>query len=167
MGETLHQGGDATRPSPHAALLDPTIQGVHGGHYRSLGGTPQLTLLINYQLFEELTGLPMSPHTAYEVTHAVPKGLTVLDVAPIREAIVGKIAAIAADQTRPHGLHRRNARESSALRSAALRAGGQLNLADIPALVNLQNVHGKAKPYQVKQLLRLIERYKLQMEEEP
>jgi predicted RNA binding protein YcfA (HicA-like mRNA interferase family) len=39
--------------------------------------------------------------------------------------------------------------------------------ADIPELVNLQNVNGKAKPYQVKQLLRLIERYNLQMEEEP
>jgi hypothetical protein len=34
-------------------------------------------------------------------------------------------------------------------------------------LVNLQNVNGKAKPYQVKQLLRLIERYNLHMEEEP
>ena len=38
---------------------------------------------------------------------------------------------------------------------------------DIPELVNLQNVNGQAKPYQVKQLLRLIERYNLQMEEEP
>jgi hypothetical protein len=28
-------------------------------------------------------------------------------------------------------------------------------------------VNGHAKPYQVKQLLRLIERYNLQMEEEP
>ncbi len=37
----------------------------------------------------------------------------------------------------------------------------------IPELVNLQNVHGQAKPYQVKQLLRLIERYNLQMEEGP
>jgi predicted RNA binding protein YcfA (HicA-like mRNA interferase family) len=39
--------------------------------------------------------------------------------------------------------------------------------ADSPELVNLQSVNGKAKPYQVKQLLRLIERYNLQMEEEP
>jgi predicted RNA binding protein YcfA (HicA-like mRNA interferase family) len=39
--------------------------------------------------------------------------------------------------------------------------------ADVPELVNLQNVNGQAKPYQVKQLLRLIERYNLQMEEEP
>ena len=39
--------------------------------------------------------------------------------------------------------------------------------ADIPALVNPHNVHGKAKPYQVKQLLRFIERYNLHMEEEP
>jgi hypothetical protein len=38
---------------------------------------------------------------------------------------------------------------------------------DIPELVNLQNVNGQAKPYQVQQLLRLIERYNLQMEEEP
>jgi hypothetical protein len=38
--------------------------------------------------------------------------------------------------------------------------------ADVPELVNLQNVNGQAKPYQVKQLLRLIERYNLQMEEE-
>ena len=38
--------------------------------------------------------------------------------------------------------------------------------ADIPELVNLQNVNGKAKPSQVEQLLRLIERYNLQREEE-
>lgn len=35
---------------------------------------------------------------------------------------------------------------------------------DVLELVNLQNVNGKAKPYQVKQLLQLIERYNLQME---
>jgi hypothetical protein len=37
--------------------------------------------------------------------------------------------------------------------------------ANIPELLNLQNVNGQAKPYQVKQLLRLIERYNLQMED--
>ena len=36
---------------------------------------------------------------------------------------------------------------------------------DIPNLINLQNVNGKAKPYQIKQLLNLIEKYNLQMEE--
>ena len=30
-------------------------------------------------------------------------------------------------------------------------------------LVNLQNVGGKAKPYQVRQFLRLVERYNLTM----
>ncbi len=35
----------------------------------------------------------------------------------------------------------------------------------IPELLNLQNVKGKAKPYQVKQLLLLIETHNLQMEE--
>ena len=37
---------------------------------------------------------------------------------------------------------------------------------DVPALVNLQDVGGKAKPYQVKQLLQIIERYNLQLEDE-
>ena len=36
---------------------------------------------------------------------------------------------------------------------------------DIPELLNLQNVKGKAKPYQIKQLLQLIETYNLQMVE--
>ena len=36
---------------------------------------------------------------------------------------------------------------------------------DIPKLINLQDVDGKAKPYQVKQLLQLIERYNLQIED--
>jgi hypothetical protein len=37
--------------------------------------------------------------------------------------------------------------------------------ADVPELVNLQDVNGKAKPYQVRQLLRFIERYDLPMED--
>lgn len=35
----------------------------------------------------------------------------------------------------------------------------------IPELVNLQNVKGKAKSYQIKQLLQLVEKYNLQIEE--
>jgi hypothetical protein len=34
-------------------------------------------------------------------------------------------------------------------------------------LVNLQSVNGEAKPYQVKQLLDLIDRYNLKLEAEP
>ena len=34
-------------------------------------------------------------------------------------------------------------------------------------LVNLQDVHGKAKPYQVRQLLQLVERYNLSLGGEP
>ena len=37
---------------------------------------------------------------------------------------------------------------------------------DLPELINLKNVKGKAKPYQIKQLLEIVERYNLQMEEE-
>jgi hypothetical protein len=37
----------------------------------------------------------------------------------------------------------------------------------IPGLINLQEVDGQAKPYQIRQLLRLIERYNLQLEKEP
>ena len=35
----------------------------------------------------------------------------------------------------------------------------------IPELVNLQNVHGQAKPYQIKQFLKLVERHNLILED--
>lgn len=47
------------------------------------------------ELFTELTGLPLSVHTAHEVTQAVAEGLTVLDVSPSREEVVAKIVAVA------------------------------------------------------------------------
>jgi predicted RNA binding protein YcfA (HicA-like mRNA interferase family) len=37
---------------------------------------------------------------------------------------------------------------------------------DSPQLVNLQDVNGQAKPYQIRQFLRLVEKYNLTMEEE-
>jgi predicted RNA binding protein YcfA (HicA-like mRNA interferase family) len=37
---------------------------------------------------------------------------------------------------------------------------------DIPELVNLQNVAGQAKPYQIRQFLRLVERYNMTLEDE-
>jgi hypothetical protein len=51
------------------------------------------------ELFEELTGLPLSAHTAHEVTQGVAEGLTVLDVAPSREDLAARIAAVATGQT--------------------------------------------------------------------
>jgi len=36
----------------------------------------------------------------------------------------------------------------------------------IPELVNLQGVKGEAKPYQIRQFLKLIERYNLKLEDE-
>jgi len=38
---------------------------------------------------------------------------------------------------------------------------------DIPELINLQDIHGQAKPYQVRQLLRLVERYDLKLKSTP
>ena len=38
---------------------------------------------------------------------------------------------------------------------------------DIPELVNLREVGGEAKPYQIRQFLRLVERYNLELEDEP
>lgn len=35
--------------------------------------------------------------------------------------------------------------------------------AEIPEQINLQNVKGQAKPYQIRQCLRLIERYNLKL----
>ena len=37
---------------------------------------------------------------------------------------------------------------------------------DVRELVNLQDVGGEAKPYQIRQFLRLIERYKLRLQED-
>jgi predicted RNA binding protein YcfA (HicA-like mRNA interferase family) len=37
---------------------------------------------------------------------------------------------------------------------------------DVRELINLQNVRGQAKPYQIRQFLRLVERYALTMEDE-
>jgi predicted RNA binding protein YcfA (HicA-like mRNA interferase family) len=38
---------------------------------------------------------------------------------------------------------------------------------DIPQLINLQSVRGQAKPYQIRQLVRLVERYDLRIEDRP
>ncbi len=36
----------------------------------------------------------------------------------------------------------------------------------IPQILNLQDVRGQAKPYRIRQLLRLVERYDLSVEED-
>lgn len=36
---------------------------------------------------------------------------------------------------------------------------------EIPEIVNLQNVKGEAKPYQIRQFLKLVEKYNLQLED--
>jgi predicted RNA binding protein YcfA (HicA-like mRNA interferase family) len=38
---------------------------------------------------------------------------------------------------------------------------------ELSELLNLQNVGGEAKPYQIRQFLRLVERYNLIMEDSP
>jgi HicA toxin of bacterial toxin-antitoxin, len=37
---------------------------------------------------------------------------------------------------------------------------------DVPELLNLQEVRGQAKPYQVRQFLSLVERYALRLEDD-
>jgi hypothetical protein len=49
------------------------------------------------------------------------------------------------------------------------RTGGSHHLFtrdDIPDIVNLQERRGEAKPYQVREFVRLIERYNLRLEDE-
>ena len=36
----------------------------------------------------------------------------------------------------------------------------------VPQLANLQDVRGEAKPYQIRQVLRLVERYNLTLEDD-
>ncbi|MBI4389594.1 MAG: type II toxin-antitoxin system HicA family toxin [Nitrospinae bacterium] len=38
---------------------------------------------------------------------------------------------------------------------------------DIPEIVNLQDCKGETKPYQIRQFLRLVERYNLKLETAP
>jgi hypothetical protein len=38
---------------------------------------------------------------------------------------------------------------------------------DVPQLINLQSLRGQAKPYQVRQLVRLVERYDLRLKDRP
>ena len=38
---------------------------------------------------------------------------------------------------------------------------------DVQELVNLQDVEGKVKPYQIRQFLRLVEQYNLELGDEP
>jgi predicted RNA binding protein YcfA (HicA-like mRNA interferase family) len=48
------------------------------------------------------------------------------------------------------------------------RAGGSHRLyahPEVPEMLNLQEVRGEAKAYQIRQLLRLIERYNLRVED--
>jgi len=37
---------------------------------------------------------------------------------------------------------------------------------DIPELVNIQEIRGEAKPYQVRQFVKLVEKYSLHLEDE-
>ena len=37
---------------------------------------------------------------------------------------------------------------------------------DIPELVNLQDIKGQAKPYQIRQVLKLVEKHNLKLEDE-
>ena len=51
-----------------------------------------------------------------------------------------------------------------------IRASGSHHIfshTGVRELMNLQNVGGQAKPYQIRQFLRLVERYNLRLEEEP
>lgn len=53
---------------------------------------------------------------------------------------------------------------------AVIRVGGShhiLEHPDIPELINIQNVRGQAKPYQIRQFLNLIERHNLSLGDEP
>ena len=38
---------------------------------------------------------------------------------------------------------------------------------DVREAVNLQDVNGQAKPYQIRQFLKIVERYDLRLEDEP
>ena len=57
--------------------------------------------------------------------------------------------------------------ESFGFRLSRIKGSHRIFVHDgITELVNLQEVDGEAKPYQIKQFLRLVEKYNLHMENE-
>ena len=55
-----------------------------------------------------------------------------------------------------------------AFRFRRMRGEGSHNVyerEDVPEMVNIQNENGKAKPYQIKQFLSLVEKYNLKLED--
>ena len=57
--------------------------------------------------------------------------------------------------------------ESFGFRLSRIKGSHRIFVRDgITELVNLQEVDGEAKPYQIKQFLRLVEKYNLHMENE-
>ena len=57
--------------------------------------------------------------------------------------------------------------EAFGFRASRVRGGHHIFVhPDVRELVNLQKVGGKAKPYQVKQLMELVERYNLALKED-
>ena len=77
----------------------------------------------------------------------------------------------AADRRRGmrRGTHERNGSNVTPLGFRLARTEGSRRTfrhADISELLNLQEVGGDAKPYQLRQLLRLVERYNLQLKKD-
>jgi predicted RNA binding protein YcfA (HicA-like mRNA interferase family) len=57
--------------------------------------------------------------------------------------------------------------EAFGLRSSRVKGSHHIFVHDsVPELVNLQDVKGKAKPYQVRQFLKLVEEYNLRLEDD-
>jgi predicted RNA binding protein YcfA (HicA-like mRNA interferase family) len=57
--------------------------------------------------------------------------------------------------------------EGFGLRLARVRGSHHIfSHPDIPELINVQEVDGQAKPYQVRQFLKLVERHDLQLEDD-
>ena len=57
--------------------------------------------------------------------------------------------------------------EAFGFRRSRVRGGHHIfTHPDLPELVNLQEVGGKAKPYQIRQFLKLVEEYNLRLEDD-
>ena len=71
-----------------------------------------------------------------------------------------------APRSKLRGITELNFEDFSEAEANPVASYGECSSSKVRELVNLQNVAGKAKPYQVQQLLEIVERYNLQLDDD-
>ena len=114
-----------------------------------------------------LAGNPNADDRLMSVNIEVPTTTPTLSCSPVNtHRLLSRLASGSAQNVRFGDLQRL----VEALGFRLQRVSGSHHIfshPDIPKVLSLQQVRREAKPYQIRQLLRLVERYNLKLEDEP